>query len=303
MGHWQVRTEGLLSVLEQRIESYSCHLVGVLRSEGPWEFGIDLTEGASGSFCLKMEVEESDPSPDHLTSRHACVAGGIISRASSLLRAAGENLETYPSSYYSRAKQGGVALYASCYTGYPACCEQNKFSFIEINLMESFEWPNKPYPERANLGWLLSSINLRNKAHLLCLHKFIQTSVRYKRMSFGYLCVRSSFEFSQTQWMFYSFYKIKNLIQEKKRWRKANSRQTWTWLIDTFAFPEISTKQMTYFPSLQADIQKMVCFLFFVSEAIDKQWVTSKYLKVYALKIGTKEQKKPKFKSWKPAWL
>jgi len=237
-----------------------------------------------------MEVEESDPSPDHLASRHACVAGGIISSASSLLRAASENPETYPSSYYSRAKQEGVALYASCYTGYPTCCEQNKFSFIEINLMESFEWPNKPYPERANLGWLLSSINLRNKAHL-CLHKFIQTSVRYKRMSFGYLCVRSAFEFSQTQWMFYSFYKIKNLIQEKKRWRKANSRQAWTWLIDTFAFPEISTMQMTYFPSLQADIQKMVCFLFFVSEAIDKQWVTSKYLKVYALKIGTKEQK------------
>ena len=51
-------------------------------------------------------------------------------------------------------------------------------------------------------------------------------------------------------------------------------------------------KQMTFFPSLQADIQKMVCFLFFVSEAIDKRWVTSKYLKVYALKIGTKEQKK-----------
>ena len=158
--------------------------------------------------------------------------------------------------------------------------------------MESFEWPNKPYPESANLGWLLSSINLRNKAHLLCLHKFIQTSLRYKRMSFGYLYVRFTFEFSLTQWMFYTFYKIKNLIQEKKRWRKANSRQSWTCLIDTFAFPEISMKQMTFFPSLQADIQKMVCFLFFVSEAIDKRWVTSKYLKVYALKIGTKEQKK-----------
>ena len=132
MGDWQVRTGGLLSVLEQRTESYSYHSLGVLRSEGPWEFGIDLTEGASGTFCLKMEVEESHPSPDHLTttSRHACVAEGIISRASSLLRAASENPETYPSSYYSRPKQG-VALYASCYMGYPACCEHNKFSFID----------------------------------------------------------------------------------------------------------------------------------------------------------------------------
>lgn len=165
MSDWQVRTGGLLSVLEERTESYYCHSVGVLRSEEPWEFGIDLTERASGSFCRKMEVEQSDLSPDHLTttSRHACVAGGIISRASSLLRAASENPQTYSSSYYSRAKQEGVALYASCYTGSPACCEQNKFSFIEINLMESFEWPNKPYPERANLGWLLSSINLRIK--------------------------------------------------------------------------------------------------------------------------------------------
>lgn len=25
-------------------------------------------------------------------------------------------------------------------------------SFIEINQVESFEWPNQPYPERANLG-------------------------------------------------------------------------------------------------------------------------------------------------------
>ena len=24
--------------------------------------------------------------------------------------------------------------------------------FIEINQVESFEWPNQPYPERANLG-------------------------------------------------------------------------------------------------------------------------------------------------------
>lgn len=35
-------------------------------------------------------------------------------------------------------------------------------------------------------------------------------------MSFGYLYVISAFEFSQTQWMFYTFNKIKNLIQEKK---------------------------------------------------------------------------------------
>lgn len=281
MRDWQVRTVGFLSVLEQRTESYSCHSLGVLRSEGPWEFGIDLTEGASGTFCLKMEVEESHPSPDHLTttSRHACVAGGIISRASSLLRAASENPETYASSYYSRPKQEGVALYAS------------STNLVLLRLT----WWNLSNGQTSliqNLGWLLSSINLRNKAHLLCFHKFIQTSLRYKRISFGYLYVRSAFEFSQTQWMFYTFYKIKNLIQEKKRWRKANSRQSWTCLIDTFAFPEISMKQMTFFPSLQADIQKMVCFWFFVSEAIDKRWVTSKYLKVYALKIGTKEQKK-----------
>lgn len=94
---WVIGWGDLLRVLRTKNRELCLPLLGVFTVCAILRIWNLFDSWASGSFCLKLKVEESSPSPDHLTttSRYACVAGGIFSRASSLRRAASEYPETY----------------------------------------------------------------------------------------------------------------------------------------------------------------------------------------------------------------
>ena len=90
--------------------------------------------------------------------------------------------------------------------------------------------------------------------------------------------------------MFYSFYEIKNFN------RKANTRQAWTYLIDAFAFPEISTKQNDVLPLFVSRYSENGLFLFFFlfHKQVIRRGITFKYLKVDSLKVGTRKTRNAK---------